>query len=505
MRGFAPLAGFLLSITAALAEDVTLTQDKLAPAGNAMFDAPGLFLPDMSGSPILSPGQTSPEARLLRHLATKGPVSGHNGVIYDNRDRGHSTLAENIFPGLTRLRYGPDMGNADYGLAARFRLPAIVVGNSSTAVTSGARPRSLPRLAMTTAGMPRQMYSLYVNNHLYVYPEHRDHDTVDLFPANWPLTVISQGSSGSDKAFLDAFLMSLAAFQPATMDHMRENGLVAPTVQMLLRRNLRGVDSDASYLSPLAHPTVFDSDMLRPERMVSHAASLTPEDIAPMVRLSVVAENFSPSAGLLGRSEVLFDTPVAVARLWRGFEGRKTMRISAEGTRDPLGRDIRYQWVLLRGDPQKVTIDVSKGTATADIAFGWHNAAPHRVGPVSIESSRVDIAVFALTGDAVSAPSFISVSYPTHQKRLYSSPNGSVLKLLSIDYDAVSRQAAFDPALYWTAAWSDAAVYDADGALSGWARADASGTRFVPLGETGPAYRLDGADGSLPTLVDFAR
>lgn len=470
-----------------------------------MFDAPGLSLPDMSGVPTLSPGQISPEARLLRHLATKGPVSGHNGVVYDNRDRGHSTLPATAFPGLARLRYGPDMGNADYGLAARFRLPAIVIGNSSTAVTAGARPRSLPRLAMTTAGMPRQIYALYINNHLYVYPEHRDHDAVDLYPAQWPLAVTSQGSSGSDKPILDAFLMTLAAFKPDTLAHLRDNGLVAPTLQMLMRRNLRGVDSQARYLSPLAHPTAFDSGVLRTERMMGHAASLAPEDIAPMVRLSALEDDFSPSAGLLGRSEILFDTPVAIARLWRGFEARKQIRLSAADTRDPMGRDIRYHWVLLRGDPAKVRIEPSGDTITANIMVDWHDKFSHRNGTGSLQSSRVDVGVFAQVGDTISAPSFFSVNFPTHQKRLYSSKNGSSSRLEAIDYDAVSRQSPFDPALYWTAPWADAAVYDADGTLTGWERTYASGTRFVPLGKTGRAYRLDGADGSLPTLVDTAR
>ncbi|MEL7462034.1 MAG: hypothetical protein AAFX45_00215 [Pseudomonadota bacterium] len=505
MRGCAPIAAAILCATAALAEDVTLNRDMLVPAGNGMFDASGLTLPDLAGAPTLAPGQTAPGARLLRHLATQGQINGHNGVVYDNRDRGHSTLPKNAFPGLTRLHYGEDMGRGDYGLATRIRLPATVIGNSSTAVTTGARPRSLPRLAMTTPGLPRQIYSLYVNNHLYAYPEHRDHDAVDLFPAAWPLTVTSQGSSGSDKPLLDAFLMSLAAFQPDTMTYLQNNGLVAPTLQMLLRRNLLGVESQASYLSSLAHPSAFDREAIRTERMVGHAASLTPSDIAPMVRLSVQEDGFSHAAGLLQRSEVLFDTPVAIARLWRGFEGRKHMRLSAVGTHDPLGRDIRYRWVLLRGDPEKVQIKPSDDTATADITIDWHDAFIQPTGASRIQTSRVDIGVFAQIGEAVGAPSFISISFPTHQNRLYSGPNGSEPRLVSIDYDAVARQAGFDPVLYWTAPWTDAAVYDAGGALTGWDRKDASRMRFVPFDDTGPGYRLDGSDGSLPTVVEVPR
>ncbi|MEO1240258.1 MAG: hypothetical protein AAFW64_11610, partial [Pseudomonadota bacterium] len=333
----------------------------------------------------------------------------------------------------------------------------------------------------------------------------RDHDAVDLFPAAWPLTVTSQGSSGSDKPLLEAFLYTLAAMRPETIRHLQDNGLVAPTLQMLLRRNLRRVLSLDDYLSPLAHPSAFDALDVRPERMVGHAAALTPDDIAPMVRLNVESEEFSRQAGLMGQSEILFDTPVAIARLWRGLDGRKSMHVSAKGTRDPLGRDIRYHWVLLRGDPSKVTITPSEDTTTADIKIDWHDAFTYLSGRSTIETSRVDIGVFAQTGDAISAPSFVSISFPTHQERLYSSANGSDQTLTSIDYDAVSRRMAFDPALYWTAPWRDTAVYDEAGVITYWDRRDATGTRRVAFGNAGPEYRLIGADGSLPTLEELPR
>ena len=59
----------------------------------------------------------------------------------------------------------------------------------------------------------RFLYRQYRGGQLYVYPEHRDHDPGhngqggygDLFPTNSPCVVISQGSSGSDRAFVRAF------------------------------------------------------------------------------------------------------------------------------------------------------------------------------------------------------------------------------------------------------------------------------------------------------------
>ena len=136
---------------------------------------------------------------------------------------------------------------------------------------------------MTSPRMPDQAARQYALNHIYVYPEHRDHDAVDYFPANWPYTLISQGSSGSDRIFLRAIAFTLAAFPKDTFDRMRELGLVAPTVQALLRRNLRQVTVPEDYFTGAAHPAVFYGRDLRPARMMAAAAAMTPEDIPPRV------------------------------------------------------------------------------------------------------------------------------------------------------------------------------------------------------------------------------
>ena len=231
---------------ASAAADLPLTAADLRPLAQGVWMAPELTLP--------APDTTLPlfGERLPAEIA--GPLrraqqsaNGFTGILYDNRDRGHSRLAPELFPRLTHLVYGPALrdAGADQGLAGAFLLPAAVIGNSSTAVTAGPFARSLPRLAMTTGGGPAASARLYRNDHLYVYPEHRDHDAADLFPANWPYMVISQGSSRSDRAFLQAFVATLAAFPTDTFAAMRAEGLVAPTLQMILRRNLAGVAREA--------------------------------------------------------------------------------------------------------------------------------------------------------------------------------------------------------------------------------------------------------------------
>jgi hypothetical protein len=265
--------------------------------------------PDRS-LPVVSPAVEGEAAARLRALEAEGRAQGFGGILYDNRDRGHSRLDPALFPRLEHLAYGFELiaDGADYGLAGGILLPAVVFGNSSTAITGGSAPRSLPRFAMTTPGWPETQARLYAGNHLYVYPEHRDHDAEDRFPANWPYTVVSQGSSGSDIPFLEAFAMTLAAFPPETFALMRDRGLVASTLQAVLRQSLASVTTAEAYLTGLAHPVVFDGSLLQPERMVAAAAAMRPEDVPPRVSLSVEAEDFGSAAGLAGRDERLFDT-----------------------------------------------------------------------------------------------------------------------------------------------------------------------------------------------------
>lgn len=50
------------------------------------------------------------------------------------------------------------------------------------------------------------VYNEFLNNQMYCYPEHNDFDPEhgDVYPANAPFWVISQGSSGSDQPFMEA-------------------------------------------------------------------------------------------------------------------------------------------------------------------------------------------------------------------------------------------------------------------------------------------------------------
>ncbi|MDQ2089657.1 hypothetical protein [Marimonas arenosa] len=391
---------------------------------------------------VLGETQTGAAEGSLRRLYATGQAAGNHGDLYENRDRGHSTLPEGAFPQLTRVTYGEKLRAArvDYGAALGLIFDAPLIGNSSMAATGGRFWRSLPRLILTQEGGPARLFQNYVAGQIHVYPEHKDHDPElgDLLPANTPYYLVSQGSSGFDQMHLEALAMILAAFRPDTKARLRETGLIAPTVQMVYRR--ARVLSREAYLSGAAHPSVFGAEEIVAGRMVSLANAIAPDSVPPMIRLEVVAED-------LAEDERYFDTPSAIARIWRHEAFRREMVVSAEGTRDPNGRELMFSWVLLRGDPENTLIEpLDEKGRRARIEVSWQQprATP---GRNDVLSSRVDIGVFAHNGVFDSAPAFISILLPRHEQRVYELGQDGDWRL--VRSDKVPRDEVYvDPLLF---------------------------------------------------------
>ena len=494
------------------AAELRLDASDLQPLAEGLWMAPGLTAPPPDPAlPAIGERLPAEIAGPLRRA--QAGAHGFSGIVYDNRDRGHSRLAPELFPRLTHLVYGSELVEAgvDQGLAGAVLLPAVVFGNSSTAITSGPYARSLPRFAMTSQGGSEASARLYRNDHLYVYPEHRDHDAADRFPANWPYMVISQGSSRSDRVFLQAIAATLAAFPADTFAVMREDRLVASTVQMILRRNLEGIAREEDYFTGAAHPVVFEGARLRPGRMISHAAAMMPDAVPPRVALTVETESFSEEAGLAGLSERLFDTPQAIARHWRGWEWEHEMVVQAEVDAGEA-EGVVFIWRVLQGDPERVTIEPldAEGRRTR-LRVAWHDpwdeprgldraAAQADEAPIR-QFSRVDIGVFARRpGASPSAPAFVTVAFPAHQIRRYAPGPDGEMQLVSVDYDAAGRGVYIDPALHWTASWIDRAVYESEEALSGWERATTKGNRLLVQSEMSH-YSINRSNPRVPELV----
>ena len=422
-------------------------------------------------------------AKLLNSLYAQRQSAGNHRDLYDNRDGNHSALQPSLFQQLTFVEYSAAAKKTQLhvGLNRGIFFNAITLGNSSTV------PRHLlshGRVALTDPSLTARLFQQYVSNHVYVYPEDRDHDPNrgDMYPANTPYLVISQGSSGSDKPFLKAIAAILAAFSRDVKDVLREQRLVMPTVQMILRRGQKSITSDADYLSGKAHPTVFEGSDVDPLKMIKLANGLAIADIPPLVHLSVVEESKpQPGVEVFGpQPEALFDTPAAIARVVRGTAYEKRMVVSAAKTTSPGQQTLSYRWVVLRGETERIQIKPrAKDASEVEIIVPWHERRPI-AGRPELTTDRVDIGVFAYNGKHFSAPSFISFVYPAHQERDYDDKN----RIVSIDYAAAKfAKRSVDARVFFDRAWRDIYAYTPKGELIGWRRVRGKAeTRFTRHG-----------------------
>jgi len=437
---------------------------------------------DFAAAPSAPVLPARPEAAaydLLREHVRRGRAAGNHGDLFDNRDRGHSTLERTAHPQLAHVTYSPAAraADVDYGLNDRVLFDRPTFGNSSTAVTGGALWRSLPRLAMTRADGtgPLRLWQNTQANHLYIHPAHKDfgEEFGDLFPANTPYLLVSRGSSGSDRPFMEAVAMIFAAFRPDTKARLAAEHMLVPTVQMVFRRSLHNVTSREAYFSGDAHPAAFEGYQINLARMVSLANSIVPDAIPAEARIAVLEEELG-TEGLdyfgQGLSEQLFDTPQAVARVWRSKAWQRSMLVSAEASRDANGRPLEFHWRLLQGDPERVTIEPLEGGARARITLDWHD--PFEISEqVPLTSSRVDIGVFAGNGVHDSAPAILSWYFPPEETRTYEPGPDGAMRITAIDHiDPEKAKTYADPMLIARADWRDEYHYAPDGAPAGWTR-----------------------------------
>ena len=430
----------------------------------------------------------SPAEAAVQGWINEGSAAGHFGDLYDNRDRDHSNLNLAKFPQLVRVEYSAEASKADADWGMRigqaFEMPTF--GNSSTSHVGSPFWRSNPRSLMHDDLLMKLAYNQFVNNQMYCYPEHNDFDTThgDVYPANTPFWIISQGSSGSDQPFLEALALTLAAFRPDVKRQLVEKHLLMPVIQMLLRRSQKSVQTEDDYLSGTAHPVVFQSTELDTLRMVQLAHDLTLETLPATVRLSVIEED----RGIPGRdffhpgsAEQLFDTPSAIARVFRTSAFQRRMVIDAAHSVDSAGRPLTFLWAVLQGDPDHVRIrTLNEKGSRAEVIIEWHDRAaiPRLPG---MQTNRVDIGVFALNGATASLPAFVSSYTLANEKRTYNDR-----KLIeSIDYgDTEFSRRYVDPVLDIPKKWRDDYHYDSGNVLLGW-------TRTVP-GEPAREFSADG-------------
>jgi hypothetical protein len=372
-----------------------------------------------------------PVGDLLRQWHADGTAAGNTGDFYDNRDGDHSPLNLAPYPQLDQVVYTEqDRQLRRHWAAQRVLLPYVTFGNSSTsaAVDTGG---SNVRFYYTSPRGLDFLYQQYRGNNLYIYPEHRDHDPGhngspghgDLYPANTPYLITSQGSSGSDQPFMRALPLVLAAFRPEVKKKLVDTGLLMPTIQMLLRRTNKHLADPSEYLTGKAHPTVFEGSWVNDLKLVQAAHELSLDSLPPLVLLRVVEEDtpqpgrdyFEPGPV----TEVLADTPCAIARIVRGSQSVRRLVVSAADSLDVNRRPLRFHWVVLRGQPDRIQIrPVNEAGSVVELKVAYHER--YRVQePVPIETNRVDIGVFAHNGVHYSAPAFVSFYSLDSEGRTY--------------------------------------------------------------------------------------
>ena len=413
---------------AALLASACLLAATAAAAGEPAGPAPG---------GAAAPGQVRPISAaksqlgdLLRKWFAEGTAAGNDADWYDNRDRGHSHLDLGLYPQLRKVDYtdAERNRNIDYALQGRV-LPLVVFGNSSTsaAVAAGG---SNPRRAYSMPAGLAMLYAQYTHNNLYVYPSHMDHNVGhngaggygDLYPTNTPCVIISQGSSGTDRPFMEAVASTLAAFRPEVKRRLVEAGLLMPTVQMILRRTNPQAPTLQDYLTGKAHPTVFEGFRVSDLKMAEMAHAIEADAIPPMVQLRAVEES-RPVRGRdffdLADSERLGDTPAVIARVFRGRDRDRRIVVSAEASFDLNKRPLTYHWVVLRGDASRIRLKaLNEAGSVCEVTVSWHERRPVARGS-ALESNRIDIGVFVRNGVYYSAPGFLTFLCLDDEARAY--------------------------------------------------------------------------------------
>ena len=411
---------------------------------------------------------------LLRKWYAEGTAAGNWGDIYDNCDRIHSKHNHLEFGGLTRIKPLKSIDKFwPYGLQTLMLHDGVVIGNSSTAATGNPLWRSNPRRAYVNAGQTRKLYLQYTSNHLYLYPEHKDYRANhegDVFPANTPYVIISKGSSYTDKPFMDALFCTLAAFQPEVKKRLVDGGAIAPTLQWIFRRSNKNIPDDSTYLTGLAHPAVFTKEQLDPLAMIQRAHDLREDQLPPLVRLKIVQED----QGQVGRDYFdvanrirLFDTPCAVARVYRTLQPTTKMIVSAEESYDLNGLPLTFHWKVLSGDERQIRIrplDAQGKVVELTIPY----TAQHPILPGSnLMSNRIEIGAFVHNGHHYSAPAFVTYFSLNNEERVYDA-TGTIQE---VTYrGGIDKGNYVDPMIDAPKSWRDEYRYAEDGTLLGWTR-----------------------------------
>ena len=134
------------------------------------------------------------------------------------------------------------------------------------------------------------MEKLYLSNQIWVFPSNQDTLPIgtngDVFASIAPYWLTTAGRSWSDLPYLKAALLASGNLDRKVKAEIVRRGLLAPTIQTLLRKNLLAVSSEDDYLTFRAHPTALPPDGIDTNRLIAAAHKLTVDAIPPVVFIS---------------------------------------------------------------------------------------------------------------------------------------------------------------------------------------------------------------------------
>ncbi len=417
-----------------------------------------------------------PEATRINAWLCQGTAAGAAGLLYVNRDNDTQAFDLARFPGMARLGYEPDVIDRKLSIGqpnTLFSQPGHdalvpVIGHSAMGYLNSAYWRSQPRAVCCDREQAVRLPILLLGNQLFFYPAFSDYTVQggDLFPANMPCFIAVAGQSGAERTFVEAAAAALAAMRPETRSELARHGQLMPALSMLFRVSQKTLRDRRDYLTGRAHPAVFDGRRLDVARLVEAAHALTTNDLPPLVLIDVRRET-PMRAGLdffdSADSERLFDTPLAVARVFRGIARTRVYEIHAKCART----DAQLHWVVLHGDPAKVTFTPSPTDAALMTVTVAHHVPFDTLlnSDTRIRTSRVDIGVIAETAATFSMPAILSICFLANEYRLYTEDGRPQV----IDY--TRPQAGYtDPLLSVPRRWKDVFDYNAQGGFTGWRR-----------------------------------
>ena len=382
----------------------------------AAVDATGVF-----GKPVVLGEQNlgwdfdtgSFVANLKLAVGTSEPSVGD---LYMNRDSRHSTLNLNDFPGITSVRLDIPTRTDATGQKTRvcdadldfpnMLFPYPVFGNCSRASVSTPQSpnpywRSLPRAMMTTKSESLgRMVKFYLSNQIWVFPSNADTAPVgtngDVFASIAPYWLTTAGKSYSDQPYLRAALEASRSFDPQVKAEIVKRGLLAPTIQTLIRKSLKGVTNEVEYLTAKAHPTAMPPNGLDLARLAAAAKAMTVETIPPLAAVSVAP---APVRQKTIVPELTYASAFAWAFVLRADEQVRQFTIVARGAEtfsaavthgDDGGEHVRVTAVKPNVFVVAVDKSVLSPTNRVDITVVGRNAKTGWGAPSYVSFARMD-------------------------------------------------------------------------------------------------------------------